>query len=240
MVGRSWREAVLVSGRDAFVASHLAPASVREVRSGDGWWSVLHAATSYFDRGGLLVGGDVGAVGGAVQELCEHLRPHEVTVDARVPLDFAHPEHGSRWAWLHTTRPLPAVPGEELVVWSPEAAAVDALLDVANPDAFVRPGSPAAHAWAAVPDTDGGLLACGAVTFHAPVLPHLASVAVAPRARRRGLGAALTAAMVRRLLRTSPAVSLALWAGNTSARALYDRVGFTGGHDYATRELLRG
>ena len=60
---------------------------------------------------------------------------------------------------------------------------------------------------------------------------------MSPAARRQGLGAAVTAAMTRRLLRTAPVVSLALWSGNTTARALYDRIGFTGGHDYRTRQL---
>jgi predicted GNAT family acetyltransferase len=60
---------------------------------------------------------------------------------------------------------------------------------------------------------------------------------VHPGARRQGLGSAVTVALTRRLLRTSPAVSLALWAGNTGARALYDKVGFVGGHDYDTRTL---
>lgn len=236
VVGRSWREAVAASGGDAFLTHHLAPASVREARAGDGWWSVQFAATSYFEDGGLLVGGDVDRVSEVVQGLCLALRPFEVTVDAGVPLPFAHPDNGSRWAWLHTTRPLPPVPGEDLVVWSPDPDLVTALLDEANPDAFVRPGDPRLRAWAAVAGPDGRLLACGAVTHHSPGIPHLSSIAVSPAARRQGLGAALTAAMTRHLLRTAPAVTLAMWSGNTVARALYDRLGFIGGHDYATRE----
>ncbi|MGJ7442072.1 GNAT family N-acetyltransferase [Aquipuribacter sp. MA13-6] len=237
LVGRSWREAVVASGRDAYVTHHLAPAAVREVRSGEGWWAVGYAPTSYFSRGGLHVGGDVARVGEVVEDLCRALRPHEVTVDAAVPLPFAHPEHGSLWAWLHTTSALPIVPGEDRVRWDPDPVRLDELLDEANPDAYVRPGSPGARSWAAVADEDGRLLACGAVTEHTPGVPHLSSIAVSPAARRQGLGAALTVGMTRRLLRTAPAVSLALWSGNTVARALYDRIGFTGGHDYATREL---
>lgn len=239
VVGRSWREAALASGGDAFVTYHLAPAAVREVRAGDGWWAVLFAPTSYFDDGGLLVGGDPCRVAAVVEDLCRQLPAAEVTVDARVPLPFTDPERGSEWAWLHTARALPVVPGEERVVWSPDDDRVDELLDLANPDAYVRPGSPTARAWAGVPGEDGALLACGAVTHHSPGVPHLASIAVSTAARRHGLGAALTVAMTRRLLRTAPVVSLALWSGNTVARALYDRVGFTGGHDYLTRELPR-
>lgn len=241
LVGRSWREAVLASGEDAYVDHHLAPAVVREVRAGDGWWAVRFTPTSYFDQGGLHVGGDVERVSAVVADLCRALRPHEVTVDERVPLSFAGPEQGARWAWLHAARPPLPVPGEERVVWSPDPARLQALLDEANPTAYVRPGDPSAPAWAAVPDPGGSgrLLACGAVAHHRPGVPLLSSIAVSPSARRQGLGAALTAAMTRRLLARAPVVSLALWSGNTVARALYDRVGFTGGHDFLTLELPR-
>lgn len=236
LVGRSWREAVLASGHDAVVAQHLAPAVVREVHAGAGWWAVRFAPTSYFDHGGLLVNGDLARVSDVIEELCTTLRPAEVAVDARVPLPFAHPDHGSLWAWMHTTRSLPEVPGEDRVDVAPSTDALEVLLAAANPDAFVRPGTPGVS-WAAVADADGTLLACAAARPHTPGVPHLSSIAVHPRARRQGLGAAVTVALTRRLLRTSPAVSLALWAGNTAARSLYDRIGFVGGHDYATREL---
>jgi ribosomal protein S18 acetylase RimI-like enzyme len=237
VVGRSWREAVVASAGDAFVTHHLAPASVREVRAGDDWWAVGFAPTSYFDDGGLLVGGHVDRVSAVVADLCREVEPFEVTVDVRVPLPFTDPARGADWAWMHTARQLPPVPGEDRVVWSPGAAELDELLAEANPDAYVRPGTPGVLAWAGIPDDDGRLLACGAAYPHTPGVPHLSSVAVSPRARRQGLGAALTVAMTRRLLRTSPVVSLALWSGNTGARALYDRVGFRGGHDYRTREV---
>ncbi len=237
LVGRSWRGAVVAADGDAFVRHHLAPAAVREVRTGDGWWAVDFAASSYFADGCLLLGGDPGRVGAVVGPLAESLGAREVTVDAAVDLRLGHPDRGSEWAWMHTARPLPVVPGEDRVVWSPDPTVVEALLDEANPDAFVRPGDGRSTGWAAVLDDDGGALACGAVTEHAPGVPHLASIAVASSARRQGLGAALTAAMTRRLLRTAPAVTLALWSGNTTARALYDRIGLTGGHDYRTRQL---
>ncbi len=232
----------MVSGHDPLVAQHLGPASVREVHAGqvDGraWWAVRHATTPYFDHGGLVVGGDVAAAGAVVEELCARLRPAEVTVDARVPLPFAHPDNGSLWAWRHTTRQLRAVPGEDRVGFAPTTQALEDLLAEANPDAGLRPGSPGVLTWAAVADEDGTLLACGAARPHTPGVPHLSSIAVHPRARRQGLGAAVTVALVRRLLRTAPAVSLALWAGNDAARALYDGLGFVGGPDHATRELV--
>lgn len=228
----------MTSGRDPLVTQHLSPAAVREVHAGRGWWAVRHGATPYFEHGGLIVGGDRERVAERVEELCARLRPAEVTVDARVPLPFAHPENGSLWAWRHTVRALPPVPHEDRVRFDPPTGALEALLAEANPDAFVRPGTPGVLAWAAVPDADGTLLACGAAKAHTPGVPHLSSVAVHPRARRQGLGAAVTVALTRRLLRRYPAVSLALWAGNAGARALYEQVGFVGGPDHATRELV--
>jgi len=238
LVGTSWREAALVSGGDAYVMHHLAPAAVREVRRGDGWWAVVFGPTSYFERGGLHLGGDPARVGAVAEDLGHALRPTEVTTGEGV-LGWAHPDGGSRWAWLHTTRALPRVPGEDRVSWTPDPVRVSELLDEANPDAYVRPGGPTAQSWAAVAGPGGRLLGCGAVTHHRPGVPHLSSIAVSPTARRQGLGAALTVAMTRHLLRTAPAVSLALWSGNTGARALYDRIGFTGGHDFDTRAQTR-
>ena len=249
LVGRGWREAVRTSGHDAFVAHHLAPAAVREVHAGHGWWAVRFAPTSYWtDGGGLLVGGDDAVVATVAGPLAARLGAPEVTVAASVTLpeqvsgtdDVGSGVGGETlWAWMHTTRTLPPVPGEDRVEWDPDPAAVEALLQDANPDAYVRPGDPRALAWAVVPGEDGALLACGAVTEHAPGVPHLSSIAVSTTARRQGLGAAVTAAMARHLLARSPVVSLALWSGNTAARALYDRLGWTGGHDYRDRDLRR-
>lgn len=237
LVGRAWRQAAVRSGGDPLVTQHLSPTAVREVHAGPGWWAVAHAATPYFERGGLVVGGELPAVTVVVEELCARLRPAEVTVDARVPLPFARADGGSLWAWRHTSRQLPPVPGEDRVGFAPPTAALEDLLAAANPDASVRPGTPGVL-WAAVEDADGTLLACAAAGAHTPGVPHLSSVAVHPRARRQGLGGAVTVALTRRLLRGAPAVSLAFWGGNDAARALYDGLGFVGAPDHATRETV--
>ncbi len=177
------------------------------------------------------------AVTDVLESLCARLRPPEVTVDAGVPLPFADPDRSSSWAWLHTTRPLARVAGEDRVRFTAPTEALESLLAQANPDASLRPGTPGVLLWASVADADGALLACGAARPHTPGVPHLSSIAVHPRARRQGLGSAVTTAMTRRLLRRYPAVSLALWSGNSAARALYDSLGFVGGHDYTTCAL---
>jgi hypothetical protein len=146
VVGRSWREAVAASGGDAFVRWHVDPGAVREVRAGQvagrGWWAVRFAAMSYWQDGGLLVSGDPAAVAGAAAPLAHLTGAPDLTVPAAagsapaVGLDRARTD---AWAWMHTTRPLPPVPGEGAVAWDPPEADVDRLLDEANPGAFVRP-----------------------------------------------------------------------------------------------------
>lgn len=242
-VGRSWVDAVRASGGDAFVRWHVPAAAVRHVRAGragDGaWWAVLVGPMSYWDTGALLVDGHPAAVAEVAGPLRASLGAPDLTVPAAAA-DVAggaaglglDPARTFGWAWRHTTRPLPRVPGEERVVWDPPADDVARLLDEASPHAFVRPGSPWVRRWAGLRGEDGSLLVCGAVTEHAPGVPHLAAIATHPAARGRGLGGALTAGMTRALLRRHAAVSLALWASNEAARRTYARIGFAAGHDY--------
>lgn len=244
--GGSWREAVLASGGDRYVRDHVAPWAVRSVWSTPDWWAVAHGPSSYFEDGALLVGAAPGRPADALlaepdvlRDLCRRLQPAELTV----PYELAGRPHlatvGDGWAWLATTRPPADVPGTSAVTYDPDPDAVAALLDDANPDAFVRPGHPWVLGWAGVPGTDGRLLACGAWTRHAPGVPHLAAVTVAEPARGRGLGSALTVAVTRMLLRRHHAVSLAAWGGNETALRLYRRIGFGTEHRLRTVPVPR-
>ncbi|WP_336923564.1 GNAT family N-acetyltransferase [Aquipuribacter sp. SD81] len=243
VVGRSWVDAVRASGGDAFVRWHVPASAVREVRTGGtdhgAWWAVVVGPMSYWDTGALLVDGDPAAVAAVAGSLRAATGAPDLTVPAAaaalaggaVGLGL-EPGRTFGWAWRHTTRPLPAAPWEERVAWDPPVDDVARLLDEASPHAFVRPGSPWVRRWAGLRGDDGTLLACGAVTEHAPGVPHLAAIATHPAARGRGLGGALTAGMTRSLLGRHAAVSLALWASNDAARRTYARIGFADGHDY--------
>ena len=244
--GASWREAVLASGGDLYVRDHVAPAAVRSVWSAPGWWAVEHGPGSYFEHGALLLGAAPGRPVDAVladpaglQGLCRILRPAELTV----PYELAGRPHlatvGDGWTWLSATRRPADVPGTAGVEYDPDPAAVDALLDSANPDAFVRPGHPWALGWAGVPGPGGRLLACGAWSRHAPGVPHLAAITVDEAARGRGLGAALTVAVTRMLLRRHHAVTLAAWGDNQTALRLYRRIGFGAEHRMRTVPVPR-
>ncbi|MFC5381788.1 GNAT family N-acetyltransferase [Aquipuribacter nitratireducens] len=243
VVGRSWVDAVRVSGGDAFVRWHVHPAAVREVRCGTAgggtWWSLRVGAMSYWEDGALLVAGDPDAVAAVAGPLRRATAAPDLTVPAAAAVAAGgasglglDPDRTFGWAWQHATRPLPPVRGEEQVAWDPPGSDVARLLDEASPHAFVRPGHPWARRWAGVRGDDGRLLACGAVTEHVPGVPHLAAVATRPAVRGRGLAGAVTAAMTRSLLRRAPAVTLALWASNDAARRTYARIGFRPAHDF--------
>jgi GNAT superfamily N-acetyltransferase len=132
------------------------------------------------------------------------------------------------WAVRLATAPCPPQPHEAAVQWlEPDAGGdVAGLLTAGNPHAAVRPGDPLGGRWFGTYD-EGGLVACGVETVLARPRPHLSSLTVHPRARGRGLGAALTAWFVRRGLETGAnEVMLAVDQDNAVADRLYDRLGF--------------
>lgn len=131
------------------------------------------------------------------------------------------------WEYLWTAALPPALPGEERVValGDDAAPAVNALLDEALPASTTRPGDARARRWYGIWEGDR-LVACGVDRSNGGV-GYLAALAVAGDRRGRGLGAALTAGMARRLLRGYAFVSLAVYAENTTAIRLYRRLGFT-------------
>lgn len=132
----------------------------------------------------------------------------------------------SRWSVRMRAEPCPPQAGEETVRWLDDAGGVGALLEVTNPHAAVRPGDALAGRWCGTHD-ESGLVACAVETMLAAPRGHLSSLAVHPRARRRGLGAAVTAWFVRTsLAEGAPEVMLAVDEGNDAAHRLYDRLGF--------------
>jgi ribosomal protein S18 acetylase RimI-like enzyme len=137
------------------------------------------------------------------------------------------------WDLLWVTAPVAPQPGGERVVrLEPDADPhVDALLDVAMPDSVVRPGSPNVLAWYGI-WADGTLIACVAdrsprVSADEPV-GLIGGVAVHPEHRRRGLGAAVSGELTRRLQETYDLVALGVMAHNDPAIRVYERLGYTG------------
>lgn len=154
--------------------------------------------------------------------------PGRVSVEAAaydvLPEAWRLPVSG-HWHWMLTHHAPPPHPLEQSVVEVTEAALIDALLDVANPGSFARPGSRGVECWLGIPGDDG-LLAVGALYRDPSGAGHLRSVTTHPTAAGRGLGTAVSAALTRRALAVSGTATLGVYVDNAPALAVYDRLGF--------------
>lgn len=137
------------------------------------------------------------------------------------------------WNFRWSAQPPPAVAGIEQVKPIDDADALNRLLDVAMPHTELRPGHPLTRGWYGIWD-DGRLVACAAdrstrcADPEAEVVGVIGSVAVHPGNRRRGLGAAVTAALTQRLRDSYDLVTLGVVEGNDDAARIYQRLGYHG------------
>jgi GNAT superfamily N-acetyltransferase len=143
------------------------------------------------------------------------------------------------WDFRWTTAPPPPVPGADRVrvLGRGYSAGINRILDAVGPERSIRPGAAPVRRWYGILDGDRPV-ACLADVSRAQ-LGVLAAVAVHPAARRRGLGAALTAAVTGHLLTEYDTVGLGVLADNQPAIRLYRRMGYA---DVAPRTsaALRG
>ncbi|PPK95987.1 acetyltransferase (GNAT) family protein [Kineococcus xinjiangensis] len=237
------------SGHDPFVRFELDPgagggAPVRGW-AGRGAWAFLRPRPPGLGGHTLTALGAPEAVGPLVAEVVPLLGADvgwvTMTRGAALPPQAGD---GDDWDWFWTRQQPQPQPGEGRVVALPDDAAVRAevaaLLQRASPRHSARPGRPGVLGWAGIRDGAGRLVACAAHTENVPGVPHLASVATDPVQRGRGLGAAVTAALTRRLLAAgAPAVTLGMYADNDVARRLYARLGFVREHALSSRRLSR-
>src|SRR5882757_2159688 len=136
-------------------------------------------------------------------------------------------DYGSGWELRWTNASPPADPRPE-IEWLPAGSAdVAELIAAAYPSAEARPGDPAVRGWMAVRGETGQLLAAAADTS-GDHTGRMSAVMTAPIARGRGLGAAVTIGLCRRLLTEFDLVILGHYLDNDAARRLYDRTGFHG------------
>ena len=143
---------------------------------------------------------------------------------------------GADWDFRWLDQPPARQPGEHRAVEVTDEQ-VAPLLAVASPTASAQPGDPAVRRWMGVPGPDG-LLACAADTSGATGVGHLSSIAVHPDARGQGLGAAVTAALMRRMYADGcDIVTLGMYAHNTAGRALYDHLGMADTHRFTSGPL---
>jgi ribosomal protein S18 acetylase RimI-like enzyme len=230
-------EVLLATDHDPYVRGSLRSPTV------SGWTghgAVAWRATDAQERVPYLMTlGETAAVALLVESLLPELRDRtRVTLPrgtapllpAWVALD------GTDWDMRWLGAPPPAQPGEDRVVTVTDTE-VARLLTVASPTASAVPGDSGVARWVGVKGRDG-LLACAADTSGATGVGHLSSIAVHPKARGQGLGAAVTAALMRSLFAEGcDLVTLGMYADNSAGRALYDHLGMNDDHHFTSGPL---
>ena len=104
---------------------------------------------------------------------------------------------------------------------------IETLLTTSAPDSSVHPGNPEVIFWGGIRSADGTLIAVGALTRWQSGGIIISSIATHKDYRRQGFGRAVTAGIVRMAHDQGiEHVVLAVFAKNSSARALYESLGF--------------
>jgi ribosomal-protein-alanine N-acetyltransferase len=100
-------------------------------------------------------------------------------------------------------------------------------LQLAAPDSSVSPGNPEIQFWVLSRGADGALQAAAAGTKWSSGAHVINAVAVAPAARRQGLGSVITLlAAQQHFADGAKAVALGVRGSNIGALAMYRKVGF--------------
>ena len=148
---------------------------------------------------------------------------------------------GDRLGLLVDRCAAPHQPGEEGADWLADDDELLALLERASPRRMASPGDPHVLRWCGIRDASGALVACAAEVDDMANAPHLAGVAVAPEARSRGLGRAITAWLTRQLLAEGhPLVTLGMYADNEPARRAYRAIGYRDTHHWSSGRTPAG
>ncbi|MEV0714242.1 GNAT family N-acetyltransferase [Asanoa sp. NPDC050611] len=218
-----------LAGRDAVLAATGAHPYARLTAEADGAAFRDGSTVVWITRGGSTVC----ALGdGAVAATTAIRLAAEVSPDAprwwHLPRLAGEPPVAARvrdeWDFRWTTSPPPLRAGEELAAPVEDDAGISALLDAAFPATTTRPGDRRVRAWWAIRE-GGRLVACAADRSRGGV-GFLAGIAVHPDARGRGLGAALTAAVTRRLVEEHGMAALGVMSDNHLANRMYASLGY--------------
>jgi GNAT superfamily N-acetyltransferase len=145
---------------------------------------------------------------------------------------------GSEWEWLCTTTAPDVVPTEDALadLTSADLSAITELLSSANPGTDARPFEHPDQSWVGVWDGDR-LVACGVEEPGVSGYPVLSGITVAPEARGRGLGLAVTARLTRVAVQRVGVCTLGLYSHNDVARRLYTGLGYGDVHEWSSRRL---
>ena len=116
------------------------------------------------------------------------------------------------------------LPVEELI----DTSGVEALLNIHAPDSSTYPGNPEVIFWAGIHSEVGELIAVAAVVRWESGAKMISSVAVHTDRRGEGLAQRLVKGAMRMAFdRGIDRINLAVFTKNESARAVYEKVGFT-------------
>lgn len=219
---------------------HLLPHRIADLPSFALDGAVLLAYDYWDDIGWQLIG-PAGAAAALLSATIDRLDgfehisvPHGLADD--LPLWRLKPQTGWRFRWSRERPAPPAVDAHWLA--ESEWAEVDELLDDSFPDASVRPGNRHARRWAGIRGADGRLVACAADCTESEI-GFMASIGSRLSARRTGVGLSVTGWLTHRLLDDFGCAALWQYADNTTATALYDRLGFTEVHDYVACDVVQ-
>jgi len=158
--------------------------------------------------------------------------PWRATVSATAASPWPHAD-AHAWHRMLTTVDPPA-PGHR-VEDACDADEINAVLDLANPDSFARPGADD-RLWLGV-RVDGRLVGVGAIERMADGTGHLRGVSVLPSYGGRGLGRALSTALTRRALEGSGVATLGVYVDNLRAVGIYERLGYSVVHTFVSGEV---
>lgn len=223
----------LMVGGDAYVAHRLdAETFVRAWAMGDAVVIVLDPRPG--DAGSRLTGlgpaADLAPL--LAQVAAVEPRPSRVSVESGAARAVPWPLATTRvWAWMLCDE-LPPEP-DQPVVEVGDAAAVNAVLDAANPDSFARPGDPGVERWLGA-YVAGELAALGAITRVGDGTGYLQGVTTLPAYRGRGLGRAVSAALTRRAMAPTGVATLGVYVDNDPALAIYRRLGYRTVHVFTS------
>ena len=126
--------------------------------------------------------------------------------------------------WTTVAPPARSLEGAVVPLGPQHHSAIDDLLNEALSYTTNRPGDPRIRHWYGIFDAHR-LVAVGAERSRHDV-GYLAAIAVAPSHRGRGLGAAVTAAVTRVLLREFDICALGVVDHNAQAKAVFHHLGF--------------
>lgn len=139
---------------------------------------------------------------------------------------------GARWWWMSIRRsptwlPVhPDGPPVTLLDDARDAEEIRALAAAENPLFEGDPGKGTSMAWVGARDASGKLIACATLHRTGAGVPHLSGVLVARRARRLGLGAAMSARLTAEAVARAGRCTLGVYGDNHAAITMYGRLGY--------------